>query len=81
MTEAQQEILIGYLQEPTCVIRSIEYPSGLTIATEVGSRQVLNLLKICHETTVHERAETRGYVDWYTYQGDRVKTEYKGVIE
>ncbi len=76
MTEAQRRVLRGYLDEPTCVIRTIEYPSGLSI----NQRAVHNLLKIYHETTIHERAETRGYVDWYTHQGDRVKTDYKGVV-
>jgi hypothetical protein len=81
VTDAQQEILRGYIDEPTCEIRTIEYPSGLSIPTETGTRAVFDLIKILHHTQIHERSEKRGYVDWYDKYGDRKKTDYLGVID
>ena len=64
----QREILVNILQDSTCIVRTIEYPSGVDIP---GKR--LDNVKVVYEMKLPD-----GYwqfVDWYDREGNTVHTK------
>jgi hypothetical protein len=77
MTGEQRKRLVEYLDDKNVDIRTIEYPSGLSLKGKTH----FDSIKIYYHMTIPERDEKRGYIDWYGTDGWSIATEYKGVIE